>query len=179
MGSRQAVTTGVKSVGEDAPEVEINEPRLRIEKKLPMGEHLFERSCPRFQLHAQTVLLFPPLLKAVTSEFSFLMAAIGKLLGLGNKFLKIGVVQFERDRLDIVVDIAPENVLDAVEMVREQIEMKTVIEILRDHLGIIVDFKHHILAVTQHGQLIITLPRQLPNEGTVAGLKIHQLMACA
>jgi len=115
MSWRQSVVTGVESVGKNAPEIEIDEPGLRIEKKLPVRQHLFERRSPRLQLHAQTVLLFAPLLKAVTTEFSLLVAAISELLRLWDELLKVRVVQFERERLDIIVNVAPENVLNAVQ----------------------------------------------------------------
>ena len=55
MSGRQSVMTRVKSVGENAPEIEIDEPGLRIKEKIPMRQHLFERRSPRLQLHATPV----------------------------------------------------------------------------------------------------------------------------
>lgn len=52
MSGRQLVMTRVKSVGKNAPEIEIDEPGLHIEKKIPVRQHLFERRSPCLQLHA-------------------------------------------------------------------------------------------------------------------------------
>ena len=62
---------------------------------------------------------------------------------------------------------------------RKQIELQPVVQIFRDHLGIVVDFEDDVLAIAQDRQLVITFLRQLPDGSTIAGLKIHQLMTHA
>lgn len=115
----------------------------------------------------------------MTAKFSFLMAAIGELLAFRDKFLKIGIVQLECDRFDIVVDIAPENVLNAVQCMRKQIQLQPIIQIFRNHLGIVVDFEDNVPAIAQDRQLVITFLGQLPDGSTIAGFKVHQLVTHA
>ena len=88
-----------------------------------MREHLLERDQARLKFHAQTVLLFAPLLKAMAPKFSLLEPPIVQLIGPRHELFEVGVVQLEGEGLDIVFNVAPHNVLQAIQIVGEQAKL--------------------------------------------------------
>src|SRR6185503_15016318 len=109
-------------------------------------------------------------------KFSLLMAAIGELLAAWNEFREVSVVQFEREGLDLIVDVAPEGVLHAVPMVREQSELQAVVEIFPDHLRVVIGFEDDVPAIAEHRHLVVTFFAQFPDERALRGWDVRELV---
>src|SRR5687767_14490113 len=99
-----------------------------------MREHLLEEHKAVGQFHTEIVLLFTPLLKAMPPKFSFLVPAVGELFAARDELREVGVVQFERERLNVGVDVTPKKILHPVPLVREQSKLQAVVEIFADDL---------------------------------------------
>src|ERR1043166_5872321 len=111
---------GIEEGGEHAPEIEIHETGARIEQKIPVPDHLFKGHEPHGQVRQQLLLLLKPLVETAPAKFPFLKAQILELLGSGNEFLVISIVQFEGEAFDVILDVTPNDFLNPIPLRREQ-----------------------------------------------------------
>ena len=100
----QGVMAGIEEIFQNAKKVEIHEQRVLAEKIFGMDKHLLKRQKLLLQLAEQFLLLRAPLVNTASSKFALLMADERNLVGLGDKFLEIDVVQLEADGLNFVFD---------------------------------------------------------------------------
>src|SRR6266498_784932 len=147
MNGRKAIVPGVKKIGEHAPEVEVHETRLTVQEKGPVGQHLLERNQEHGQLGGQRSLAGPPLVEAAATELPLLVPSIGQLFSGRNEFPKVSVVELEGQSLDVVLDVAPDNPLQAVPLGREQAQLQFRVEILGDDLRVLIHLEKRVAPI--------------------------------
>ena len=155
---------GVKKVREDAPEIEVDETRLIIEQEVPGAEHLLEGNEQRGELRLPLLAVSAPLVDAAAPEFSFLETEVVQLLCGGHELFEVGIVQPERGALHVIVDVAPENALQSIPLSGEKPQLQFRIEILGDHLGVLVRLEEDVPAVLDHRNLIVALLGEFPDQ---------------
>ena len=89
------------------------------------------------------------------------------MLGGGNIFLKIYIIQPEAWPFDLVFDVAPDHAVNALPGLGKQIKLIFAVNIFGDDLRIIVGFKNHGVAVLDDRHTVIALAGEAPDAGTV------------
>lgn len=167
VSGREPVMAPEEKIIEHPGEVEINEARLRAQQEWMAVEHLLKWEQAARQFCEQALLFTPPFVEAADAELAFLVALIRQLLGGPEKFAVINIVELERHLLDFIFDAAPDDGLDAFRLRGKQAEMQFVFEVFGDDLGIIARFKDDFRTVLEHGNAVITLAGETPNERSV------------
>src|ERR1041384_6515238 len=153
MNRRKTIVPGVKKVAQDPPEIEIDKTRPVIEQKRAAGQHLLERNQQAGQFGQQWLLVDPPLIQTTAAELTFLVADVAELVVGRNELAEIDVIELETDPFDLVLDVTPDNPLQAVPLRGEQAQIEFGIKVLGDHLGILVRFEQHMAPVLEDGNL--------------------------
>ena len=99
-----------------------------------MQQHFFKRHQPLFELGQQLLLLRPPLVEAATPELAFLVPEKRELVRRRHHLVPVNVVEPEPGAFDLVLDVAPDNGLHALQFPREQPKLKFGVEVLGDDL---------------------------------------------
>src|SRR5581483_5318370 len=124
----------------------------------PVLQHQLERR----QLLGQTLLkrpcLLQPLVEAAAAELSFFVAQKTEPVALGQILLILRIVEAEAGPLDLVLDVTPQNAVNALERFGEKIQVELGGKIFGDDLRVLVRFEYDSFAVADHRDLIITLP---------------------
>src|SRR5262245_7358072 len=95
VGGGQLVVARIKKVRQHAVEVEIDKARALVQKETMPDEHLLARNQGPGKSGEQLSLLQPPLVKAAAAEFPFLVPEETELVGFGNQFTPVDVVELE------------------------------------------------------------------------------------
>jgi hypothetical protein len=167
VGGGEPVTARVKEIAQHPEKVEIDETRPLIEQKGFPHKHFFEGDKALGQFREELLLLCPPLIEASAPEFPFFVAQKRELLGRRNQLLPVDIIEPEARTLNLVFDAAPQERLDALEFPRKQPEAQLVVEILGDHLGVVIDLEDDRFAVTDNRDPVIAVPSEFPDEGTI------------
>src|SRR5438105_9904738 len=114
MSGGQFIAPGKLEIGQHAPKIEIDEARLRVEKKSAVANHLFEGNQPRGQFGDELFLLLEPLVQAAPPELALLEPDISEPLGNGDELPIVGIIQLEGQRFDLVLDMTPHKFLISV-----------------------------------------------------------------
>src|SRR5437016_3474176 len=142
VGGRQRIMSGIKKVAEHAVEVEINEAGTLAEQERVARQHLLERQeTPREALQ-QLRLLFAPQPQTAPAELAFLVPHESPPFAFGDQLLPVNVIEFEAVSFHFALKEAPEDALHAFQFARKQAQLKSVIEIFGDDLGVLVGFEH-------------------------------------
>ena len=138
-------------------------------------QHVFERAEILFQLLDQLALLRAPLIETTAPKLPFFVAQIPELIGLGDDFLPIDVIQLERAAFDFLLDVAPQNGLNTAQFRGEKPELELVVQILCNDLGIVLQFEYHGVSVLDDRDLIVSLFGEFPNQRSFSGGDIDDL----
>src|SRR6185436_18846394 len=138
----QLVMPGVKKIPEHPEQIEIHEARPVINQERSMPQHLLERGEPFLKLMKQLGFLHAPLVEAAASELALLVPHKKQPVGLGNEIAPVNVREFEARPFDVVLNVAPENGLQALEFRRKQAQGKFLIQILGDDLRLLVQLEY-------------------------------------
>src|SRR6266498_5158539 len=179
MIGRKAIVAGVKKVGQDPPKIKVDKTRPVAEQKRPAGQHLLERNEQGGQVGEQRLLAGAPLLEAAAAELAFLVPEMAELLGGRDEFPVIHVVQFKAQPFHFVLDVAPEDALQAVPLRPEKAQVEFGVEIFGDDLRIVVRFEQDVASVLQDGDLVVALFGQTSDQGTVPSRNVDDFMRVA
>ena len=98
------------------------------------GQHLVEGGEAAREFGQQGFLLSEPELEATRAELALLVTQITELVGRGDIFAPINIVELEGHLLDLTLDATPENGLQPVQFPGEQAQAEFVIQVFRDDL---------------------------------------------
>jgi len=175
MRGEQLVLAGIKEIGEDAPQVEINEMRLRAEEEGALLEHELKRDQDLGQALEEFLALFEPLLEAAAPELALLEADEREPLRLGQKLLIVAVVEAKASVFNFAFDVAPQEAVHALERFGEQAEIELGGKILGDNLRVLIGFKDDHPSVANDRNQIVPLAGDAPDGGTVGVGDIDRL----
>ena len=180
----QLVMAGIKKIIEHAEQVEVHKVRTFTQQKRGVREGVFKGGEAGFQFFQPAGFLRAPLVNAAAPELAFLETEILQFVGGGQFgaaiiFPVINIVQAESRAFDIVLNVMPENGLDAFEADGEKIELQFFVEIFGDDLRIVVRLEHDVFAVAQNGHAVISLSGQFPDEGTFLRKDVDEFEICA
>ena len=85
----------------------------------------------------------------------------------GDQLLPVNVIEFEAVSFHFALKEAPEDALHAFQFARKQAQLKSVIEIFGDDLGVLVGFEHHGAAFFDDRHGVIAALGQLPDERAI------------
>jgi len=142
-------------------------------------QHLVERQKALRETFQQLRLLVLPLLQAMAAELAFLVPHEGPPFRFGHELLPVNIVEFETAAFHFAFNAAPEDALHAFTLAREQAELKFIIQILPDHLRVVVGFKHDGFAVFDDRHAVITALGQLPNQRALRVGDVDDVEFCA
>src|SRR5580765_5272238 len=168
VGGGQLVVARIKKVCQHAVEVEIDKERALAQQEPMADQHLLARYQSPSQAREQSLLLRPPLVQAAAAELPFLVPEETELVGFGNQFTPVNVVELETETFHLVFNVSPEQRLDAFQITREKAELELVVEVLRDHLRIVVGLEHDGFAVPDDGHGVVAPASQTPDQRAVA-----------
>lgn len=163
----QFIMAGIKEIFQHAEQIEVHEARMLFQNERQMREHHFERQQFFFELLEQILLVFAPLVNAAAAKFPFLEPQELQLFLRGNNFFPINIVEPERATFDVVFDIAPENGLHIAPAIGKQAKLEFIVEIFRDDLRIVIDFKNDFASVADDRHTVVALLRQFPDQRAV------------
>lgn len=166
--AREFVMARVEIILDDAKEIEIDEERAISEEKLFVVEHLLARQEGGFDLRDHLLLVFGPLVEAAAAELALFVADEQEAVGFGNLVAPIDVVEFEPEAFDVVLDVAPEDLLDADPFAGKEIELIFFVDVFGDDLGGVAGFENDRGIVFEDGNLVVPLAGDFPDEGAVA-----------
>src|SRR5690242_1816175 len=99
-----------------------------------MQEHLLKGNQTLRKFLQQLVLLLAPLTQATPPELPLFVAEKRKLLVARDEFLPVDIVQSKGHPFDLILDMPPKDVLEALPLARKQAELKSIVEVFGDNL---------------------------------------------
>ena len=168
MGARELVMAGVEKILDDAEEIEIAKERAISEEKLFFVEHLLARQEGGFDLGEELFLLFGPGVEAAAAELALFVADEAEVVGFGNHLAPVNVVELEAWRFDVVLDVAPEDLLDADPFAGEEVELEFFGDVFGNDLRGVGGFENDGGTVFENGDLVVAFAGEFPDEGAVA-----------
>src|ERR1051325_2489472 len=131
---RELVVPGVKKIPQHSEQVEVHKPRTFINQKRLVRQHFLKGEQALFQSPEQISLLLAPLIETAAAELSLLVPHKQQPVGLGDEFAPVNVRELECTTLNVVLDVAPEDGLHALQSAREQPKRELLVQILGDDL---------------------------------------------
>jgi hypothetical protein len=176
---RQFVMTRIQKIPEHAVEVEIEKTRAVLEKEGMGQQHLLERDQGAGQFGQQLGLLLAPLLEAAVAKLPFLVPDEADGAGFRDELLPINVVELEGATFDLILDVTPDDPLNAIELVGEQAELEFGIEIFGHDLGRFPQLEDDLFAVLDDRHLVISAAGDPPHQRTVVVMDIDEFVSGA
>jgi hypothetical protein len=130
-------------------------------------EHFLERDERAVEILEDGLLLLAPEVETTAAEFAFLVADEAGDVGFGDELAPMDIIESEGAAFDLVFDELPEDELDAFQFMGEQAELKFIVEVLGDHLGILADLEDDVAAVFEDRDVVIASAGQSPNGGPI------------
>ncbi len=134
MLSRQLKVARVEKIPKHSKQIEIDEARLLFEKKGTVGEHLFEWDKLERQIVQELDLLSPPLFQAAAAELALFMADERKTFRGRQELFEVNIVKPETHRFNFVLDITPEDILEAFPWARKQTQLQFFVQVFSNDL---------------------------------------------
>ena len=175
----EAIVVGIEKVCEDAPEIEVHEARLIIQQEIPCTEHLLEGNQQRRQLRLPLFAVGTPLVDAPAPELPLLESEVVQLFGGWNELSKVRIVQAKRCAFQIVVDVTPEDALQAVPLLWKESELELGVDILRDDLRVFIYLEDDAFTVLDDWYLVVAFLGEAPDQGAIRRGDVNQFMAHA
>ena len=132
--NRQLKVARVEKIPKHSKQIKIDEARLLFEKKGTVGEHLFEWDKVMRQIVHELALLSPPLFQAAAAEFALFMADERKAFRGRQELFEINIVQPETHRFNFVLDVTPEDILEAFPWAGKQTQLQFFVQIFGNDL---------------------------------------------
>src|SRR5690242_15768374 len=110
--------TGMEEIGEHSIQIKVHKTRPVFEQERVAQKHFFKREQAPRKAVDQPRLLVPPLIEAVTPEFSFLVPDERAPFRLGDELPPVNIIESEGKPLYFVFDPLPEDALHALEFRR-------------------------------------------------------------
>ena len=166
----QFVVPGIEEVLEHPEQVEIQEARAIAQQERAIRQHFLERQQAVSELGLHGFLQGMPLVNAAAPKLALFVADERQLVFPRHKLAEVNVVQFERHTFNVVLDVAPEQGLFALEFCGEQTELELLVEVFTDDLGIFVGLEDHAAAIADDRHAVVAFLGKLPDQGAVVGL---------
>src|SRR6266516_7741615 len=109
VGGGQFVVARIEKVRQHAVEVENDKARAFTDQERLANQHLFARNQSLGKCRKQSLLLRPPLVQAAAAELPFLVPEEAELVGFGNEFAPVHVLELESETFHLVFKIPPEQ----------------------------------------------------------------------
>src|SRR4051812_3340899 len=122
-------------------------------------EHLLAGDEGFFELGKELGSLGGPLFETAAAEYALFVADEQEAVVFRDVFLPIDVVEFERHAFDVILDITPDDLLDAHPVMRKKAKREFFANVFGNHLRRVVRLKNDSFAVLKDRNLIITLAR--------------------
>ena len=146
-------------------EIVVDEQRSTGNQERRLSQHLVDRRQEIRELRAEGFAMVCPFLKTALSELPFLVTDQHDAFDHGSRRDDIAVVNLEPHHLQVILNIARENELNALELFREQVEPIAPIDIPRDLLSKVRDIAEGLFAIDHTGHRVATSVRGFNNGG--------------